>query len=85
MRFKSLRRLCGKIFGCLIFKGKLWDDKDDDEDNEDDEDDDEDDDHHAGQGSVESHKETPFPCFVPEELQDRIQYESRLTKILHEF
>ena len=64
MLFKSLRRLCRKTFGCLIFKRKLWDDKDDDED-------DDDDDHHAGQGSIESHKEAPFPCFVPDELQDR--------------
>ena len=64
-----LRSLRGKNFGCSIFKRKLCDDKDDDEDDEDDDDDD--DNHHAGQGSIESHKETPFSCFVPQELQDR--------------
>ena len=74
----SLRSLRGKTFGCSIFKRKLCDDEDD----EDDTDDDDNDNHHAGQGSIESHKEAPFPCFVPEKLQDRIQYESRSTKIL---
>ena len=78
-----LTSLRGKTFWFSIFKRKLCDDKDDDEDDEDDTDDDDDNDnHHAGQGSIESHKEAPFPCLVPEKLQDRSLYEPRSTKML---
>ena len=75
MLFKSFKKPSHENF-CPVFKRNLCDDKNDDEDDDDDGEDDDDDDnnHHASQGSIKCHKETPFPCFVPEKLQDRIQY-----------